>query len=176
MKKKIKRDDLVGGVDLRKPWWGLYPIAKRLNALAQLRDKEQEAWRKAEVIILLMKDLQPEVDPALVTKNRPELAIKSFNLLAKKHPLPLMVRRIQRPQGGFNIYPAPRRETPMQYAIFLLAYYFFSERGWERLKKCPQCGIWFVDSSKNRRKERCSEECTNKWWSWGRRKEAHHKL
>ncbi len=40
------------------------------------------------------------------------------------------------------------------------------------LKQCGQCGYWFVDLTRNHRKERCSGTCTNRWWTRKRRREV----
>lgn len=45
-----------------------------------------------------------------------------------------------------------------------------------RLKKCAQCGKWFVDRTKNHKKDRCSARCTWQYWSWSKRKKANHDL
>ena len=49
--------------------------------------------------------------------------------------------------------------------------FYFQDRGWKRLKRCPisACRKWFVDTSQNRQKARCSDVCTNKWWDRYRR-------
>lgn len=44
-----------------------------------------------------------------------------------------------------------------------------------RLKRCPQCSIWFVDSTKNRISKRCSPKCTTATWTRARRREAGHR-
>ncbi len=43
-----------------------------------------------------------------------------------------------------------------------------------RLKRCPKCAQWFVDSTRNNSKARCSLICTAKWWDRARRREAGH--
>lgn len=53
---------------------------------------------------------------------------------------------------------------------------YFHDQGWERLKRCAVCHIWFVDQTDNRRKDRCSSACTTVWWSRSRRIQAGHKL
>lgn len=52
---------------------------------------------------------------------------------------------------------------------------YFQKIGLDRLKCCPQCQKWFVDRTRNNKKERCSMRCTWKWWSWRKRKEEGHK-
>ena len=53
--------------------------------------------------------------------------------------------------------------------------FYFQDYGWERLKPCPVCHHWFVDTSKNKKTARCSSACTWKWWSRDRRKKMHHR-
>lgn len=61
-------------------------------------------------------------------------------------------------------------------ALWLIWEIYFREIGLERLKRCSQCQRWFVDRTRNKQKERCSQRCTWQWWSWERRKEEGHKL
>jgi hypothetical protein len=179
MEKTKKGDNLVDELTIKNLRKGgpLYAISDRLNSLPGLRGKLREAWKTVEVIILLLKDLQPEGDTPFITGSRPEFAIKYFNRLAKGYRVSLAVHGYKIPENGIStIIPAIEKKTPMQYALWDLWQFVFGNKGWERLKICPQCGVWFVDSSKNKEKERCSKECTNKWWSYKRRKEANHNL
>jgi len=60
--------------------------------------------------------------------------------------------------------------------VTLLWEIFLRKEDLGRLRKCVPCGTWFVDRTKNRSKQRCSDRCTWQHWSWNKRKEAHHKL
>lgn len=51
---------------------------------------------------------------------------------------------------------------------------FFTSPERHRLRKCPVCGRWFVDRTKNKTRIRCSAGCTAKWWNRARRREARH--
>ncbi len=60
--------------------------------------------------------------------------------------------------------------------LWLLWEVFYRHLDLKRLKKCPVCGKWFVDRSKNKSKTRCSAACTWQRWSWAERKKAGHHL
>lgn len=51
---------------------------------------------------------------------------------------------------------------------------FFTSPARDRLRKCPVCGRWFVDHTKNKARVRCSAGCTAKWWNRARRRAARH--
>jgi hypothetical protein len=57
-----------------------------------------------------------------------------------------------------------------------LWWYYFPKNSGTRLKRCPVCRSWFVDTSKNRVTARCSSACTALWWSRDRRKAAGHRM
>jgi hypothetical protein len=69
-----------------------------------------------------------------------------------------------------------RKTDYTEEALWLIWEIYFREIGLERLKRCPQCQHWFVDRTRNKQKERCSQRCTWQWWSWSKRKEEGHNL
>lgn len=104
----------------------------------------------------------------------PAGAIRRFNDLAKENPIPLTIRRSKTKTGAFEIQTGHEPTSPMQSALWFLWQFYFQKKGWERLKRCPQCRRWFVDKTKNKKKDRCSQHCTNQWWSRDRRKKESH--
>lgn len=101
----------------------------------------------------------------------PELSIAYFNNLAHQYPIPLFIFK----DKGKKIYPEHTPTEGMQLALWYLWRFFFHDRGWERLKRCPKCLRWFVDDTRNKQKLRCSPHCTWQWWSRDKRKKARHK-
>ena len=183
---------------------GLRFIAERLNEvlagklpsireIARYRAKSWEddeliCWQMVEGIVESMTD-QPSREkplPSLRTLSTrrswdpnvpvrlPGLSIAAFNELAKRNPIPLRVIEMEK-KGEMEIYPEYYPTTKIGEALWFLWRFFFHERGWERLKRCPQCMKWFVDDTKNKKKERCSPHCTWQWWSRDRRKESAHR-
>ncbi len=43
-----------------------------------------------------------------------------------------------------------------------------------RFRRCPQCGFYFVDATRNRSALRCSKGCTARFWTRPRRRKAGH--
>jgi hypothetical protein len=78
--------------------------------------------------------------------------------------------------GAFrqNVLPLNADAQDLGWGLYLLWSEFFPRRGWERLKLCKKCLEWFVDTTKNRKKELCSTSCRNRYWSRERRREAGH--
>jgi hypothetical protein len=162
---------------------GLQIVADQLNELpyieAQLCDqeiqgplKEQfEGWSLAKEIVSLPLDQRAGV----------------FTKHAKQHPVNMYVEYpIKQLEEVTLIQPtrkeAERKKWPLTLVesrdeigtvLWHLWLFYFRDYGWERLKNCPVCGTWFVDTSKNRATARCSEPCTWRWWSRQRRKEMH---
>lgn len=144
-------------------------IAHRLNTLSS-----GSVWNELAPIISMVCFLPTR------EKKRKQLikAAKLFNELAKKYPIPLRVIQVgddieEQIKMVKSFDRSPTHE--MEDALRILEKYFFHGDGWERLKKCPQCGKWFVDDSRNKKKERCSPHCTWQFWSWDRRKKAGHR-
>jgi hypothetical protein len=63
-----------------------------------------------------------------------------------------------------------RKQAPVAKA---LAVHVSSDPRWQRLKHCPVCRLWFVDTAKNMTQARCSRACTDQWWNRARRRRAH---
>jgi hypothetical protein len=101
-------------------------------------------------------------------------AVSEFNRLARMHPVPLKLWLRRSKKGRLEIVPSLEPSSHEQLSLCFLWEDFFSNRGWERLKRCPRCGKWFPDKTKNRSKKRCSAKCTARWWNRSRRREAGH--
>lgn len=74
-----------------------------------------------------------------------------------------------------KIFAGFRTETTAG-TILSLIWRIFINGDWKRFKQCPQCKKWFVDKTRNNKKDRCSAHCTWQWWSRERRIEEGHKL
>lgn len=183
---------------------GLRFIAERLNEvlagkLSGLRefspsaksweDDELRCWQIMEGIVESMTDQRSREEPlpsprTLFTGKSwdpskpvplPGFAVAAFNWFAQRNPLPLRILE-KYTKEEMEIYPEHYPTTKIEEALWFLWRFFFHERGWQRLKRCPQCMKWFVDHTKNRKKERCSPHCTWQWWSRDRRKESGHRV
>lgn len=147
------------------PFDGLWAIAAHLNGLPDLgveapgRDyplalhESFTAWTLAKSIVSASSLVQ---------------AGKTFTDYAAQHPVNMYVEVTEEtPRTAFS------SRDEIGTALWHLWLFYFRDHGWERLKPCPICHIWFVDTSKNRSTARCSSACTWKWWSRSRRKQAH---
>lgn len=104
----------------------------------------------------------------------PRFAIGVFNDLAEKNPVSLKLIAQKSKSGQIEVIPGHEPSTLTGSILLFLWQYYFKDNGWERLKRCPTCKKWFVDETKNKSKERCSNHCTWLWWTRSRRKEAGH--
>jgi len=156
------------------PQLGLLYIADRLNLLPYLKGQTLEIWKEVQVIVS-SSVTTPSRGSIITGLNRlPSPAVDRFNRLANKTAVRLSI--MQRQKGKdiattAHIHPHDEKG----HAVWFLWRFFFQHRGWERLKRCPQCHRWFVDETRNKKKERCSAKCTNQHWSRERRKIAKHR-
>ncbi len=104
----------------------------------------------------------------------PKLAIHFFNQWAKENPVRLAVRM---GEDGIEAghQSATEAKIEAERALCALWQFYFQGEGFRRLKRCPQCRVWFVDKTRNAKKTRCSRRCTNRWWSRKWRRETKNK-
>ena len=155
---------------LASPLGGLQVIAAHLNELPDQRAQvvesdcpshvkdEVAAWERAERIVTAQPLAQ---------------AVEMFNSEARACPMHLQVELVQDETSTF-IASQERHGDRRGDVLRYLWWYYFPKNEWRRLKNCPVCQSWFVDTSKNRVTVRCSSACTAKWWNRDRRKEAGH--
>jgi len=96
-------------------------------------------------------------------------AAQRFNALADQAPLHY-VAGLWRPEdagqhfitigGGHAVLQ--RSATPQGVWVALLADFLINPQR-DRLRRCPVCGRWFVDATRNRSARRCSRKCTIVW-------------
>lgn len=142
-------------------WEVMEPIVEAMTDQVNWR----EPFPKSVASVLMGKPWNPNKRIP-----RSEVSILIFNAIAKQYPIPL---KIFKGEGEKEIYPDHQpiiREVHL--ALWYLWRFFFRDRGWERLKRCPKCLRWFVDNTRNKKKLRCSSHCTWQWWSRDRRKET----
>jgi len=161
--KKVRRTPDLG----HRKWGELARLAERLNMFgrgAGPADPEEQdrytAWRIIEEI---------------VSSKSLAHAAEQFTALAAAHPIRLEVHMGRATRESKKTEPLPVLAIPldeMGFALDRLWRSYFHGRGWTRLKQCPICQTWFVDPTSDKRKERCSVPCTNRWWSYRKRKEA----
>lgn len=163
--------------------YGVPPELKQIWKNSQLAAWEAylAPWKVMELITETMTD-QARRERTLWTGKPwdlnkrtplPEVAVEVFNELAEKNPISLKLD-VKKTEKTIEPSPGHYPTTEMQEALWFLWNFFFSERGWERLKRCPKCMKWFVDDTRNKRKIRCSRHCTWQWWSRDRRKQEGH--
>lgn len=150
---------------------GLRFIADRLNDSPQ-----SEPWRQAEKVVS-SSVTKPHPYRTILGGDFPSLAVDRFNRLAKRSPICLFVDQGITEKG--RLLTRARTDShndPFSNMVWFLWRFFFQEGGFRRLKKCPQCGRWFVDRSKNRTAVRCSKSCSDKWWNRSKRLAVGHRL
>jgi hypothetical protein len=179
----MKKDD-----DFVQSLGSLEIIAIHLNRIPTMEKGMADIWKRAEHIITSLVDPPPlasEKRGTSLLANDPykrkggpirlwAAAVMDFNEMAEENPVPLHIESLLFPDNKTEFITDEQPRDSAQFAVYLLWLDFFRGRGWERLKRCPQCGKWFVDGSRNRNKNRCSMDCTWKWWSRSKRKEAGH--
>lgn len=102
-------------------------------------------------------------------------AAEKFTAYAVAHPIRLEVHMGRATQKRKEVEPIPVLALPLDeigLALHQLWHSYFHNQGWKRLKQCPICQKWFVDPTSDTRKARCSVTCTNRWWSYSKRKES----
>jgi hypothetical protein len=154
---------------LASPLGGLQVIAAHLNELPGQRAQvvesgcpnhvkgEVAAWEIVERIVSLPLAHAAE----LFNSEAKRLAVFMQVELAPEEPHPFLAS----PGSGDRLSETLRH----------LWWYYFRDQGWTRLKRCPVCLAWFVDTAKNKSTTRCSTACTAKWWTRSRRKQEGHK-
>ena len=130
---------------------------------------EAEAWK---VVVGILTQGQGAQRAALI----PSDAIRQFTALAAQVPMVLYGEE-GAVEGKRNVWYGMRAVNPQDgrgnLVQFLWAHLFINTER-DRLKKCPQCLTWFVDRTRNTKKERCSAACTDQWWNRSRRRAARH--
>jgi hypothetical protein len=75
---------------------------------------------------------------------------------------------------GWPVMLEPRSPRPLEeaevmatycrgIAVRTLATGYFGNPARDRLRRCPQCQRWFVDTTRNKSARRCSPDCTIAW-------------
>lgn len=111
-------------------------------------------------------------------------ATEAFNRAAATVPFRLKVDegadriRLVKGRGGNAAlrrsgrrYPIPRIVGPGGPHAEVVRYLWewFGHPEWRRLKRCPECEKWFVDTTRPRNAQRCGNICT---WRWNNRSRA----
>lgn len=121
------------------------------------------------------RDARRAVEAVLGTSPSGQLSaegVRRFNaavIRAKLYPALVYVRLAERIFAALND-PDPQRAGSGLTALWLLA----EDHGLERLKRCEQCGQWFIDLTRNGSKLRCTARCTWRTWNRSRRRAAGH--
>jgi predicted RNA-binding Zn ribbon-like protein len=150
-------------------------LASTLNELSSKKGSNPDLDKLEEVISMVVS-----AHTRAEKKKRLISTAYLFNHLAIKYPIPLMVmagdlvQRIKMTRDYFEMYHFDRSPAWSTGDVLRRIAIFFDGDNWERIKRCPQCGNWFADYSRNKGKERCSKSCTNRWWSRDRRKQEGH--
>jgi hypothetical protein len=153
----------------------LRDLASTLNELSSKKGSNPDLDKLEEVISLV-------VSAPTVAEKKKQLVSTAylFNDLGIKYPFPPIVtvgglaERIIMIRGYLEKYSLDRSPAFSTGETLRIIAKFFDGDNYERIKRCPQCGNWFVDYSRNKGKQRCSKSCTNRWWSRGRRKQEGH--
>ena len=180
MKKGIKKNS-----DFVHPM--LKFIAQEMNRQTEAkRESDKEIWHDVGLILEAMTDQPPEKPPnkrswfdrqwsSTERYQAPLFAINHFNDLAKKNPVTLQVNVSKTKSGQLIINPTHKGDTLTATMLALLWEYYFQNKGYDRLKRCPKCKKWFVDETRNKSQIYCSHHCGNLYWNRAQRREAGHK-
>jgi hypothetical protein len=175
----------VVDVDEFVRWYQLHALAKLLNG-----DTSTEWGPMAEQLRPLARQVVTACVGRPPTAPIPRAAAAPFNRLAAATPFTFALA----PQGGaydqlvasrggeqHRLLLNPGSESGLmiscadwrgQVVKLLVDYFGHASPG--RLKRCPLCGRWFVDQTRNNTRLRCSLACTWRWWSRDRRRQAGH--
>lgn len=101
-----------------------------------------------------------------------------FNWWAGQYPVQLSLTLEKDSKGRTVLKPVLVAHRPASSAdcmhLRILWETFLGKQGYERLKPCRKCGMWFVDRSRNKRRAFCTEKCANRWWDRKERRAADH--
>lgn len=170
----------------RSPSRALEDLAWFLNKLPEMSGGMAEAWKEAERVVQFVvpdpnrtrairrllgtpPDLMPPRMPSL------EDAAWAFNRMTKRLPSRLTIRADRQARGRVVFRPDVTGPGEAHLAAWMLWRFFFPDEGWRRLKRCPQCRKWFVDTTKNRTKTFFPDSCKDRWWNRERRRGAGHR-
>lgn len=94
-------------------------------------------------------------------------AARQFNLWWEGREVPLRL--------VFDATSRPFRSVVLDSIPYLLWRVLTSEDA-DRVRRCPQCGRYFFDGTRNQSQRRCSPRCTNRFWNRARRRSADHRI
>ncbi|MCM3901646.1 MAG: hypothetical protein ND866_08055 [Pyrinomonadaceae bacterium] len=152
---------------LKSPRAGLQIIADRLNELPVL---QHDAESRDYPPVLKEEYLGWKLAESIVSASSLSRARKTFMIHAVQHPVNMAVEA-----GKAHRHPIVSSRDAVGTVLWHLWLFYFHDREWKYLKRCPVCHRWFVDTSNNKAQIRCSSACTWQWWSRPRRKKMHHR-
>ena len=146
----LYEEHLIAGHERRGAWqrWNTGPVARRAFARA----------------LVLRKTLREVVERILAHRSVPKPAIAAIRDVLGKLTA---CWELTRTKTGFVLKFWPRFDEPDQFLgpIVESACDLLCNRDWSRLKRCanPACGLYFYDSTRNRRRRWCSmRTCGNR--------------
>jgi hypothetical protein len=152
------------------------PSHRRLPKAAQdwgPRGRLSRANRYGELEHLVLKLNDPD-DPVwltaarIVTASTTTEAARLFNALAETIPYHLHVS-VEGADCWPDLVAGPGAAFHARQVARTVWEFFFRNRDKARLKRCEQCGQFFVDYARPNNSVRCSDRCTWQWWNRERR-------
>ena len=181
--KRIKKSTIVRLQEIHQV---LEDLRRRFNALPEYRTEyesvstpklraimvgpsDYEVWKVAERILIKCKNMSAR-------EALPSSVVRQFNALAERAPFTFIIQQRQEKGARQTLLAfAPQMRSRWNvYRATQLLWAVLQHPGRARLKRCPACKQWFVDSVKNSTKQYCSTGCKWKWWDRERRREAGH--
>jgi hypothetical protein len=178
---------------------GLNALVRNLNMIPSFSGDMASAWKKAEEVIsnavpppgvpegyvesehLIQTPLFGEVKVkglhrSFLGHRKPSLvsAAYAFNRWAQEIPVQLEIRVVRIKGGKAELSPDVKTSGAEGLALWMVWRCLFVEE-WQRLRRCPTCHKWFVDTTRNKVMVRCSKSCTDKWWTLDRRRAQGHR-
>ena len=92
-------------------------------------------------------------------------AIRLFNQLAAARRFRLVVTTLQQDGKVVAMPEIAGASDNTAHAIQMIWQWYFGSPHRARLKRCDQCGIFFVDNARPNNSQRCSKLCTWRWWN-----------
>lgn len=164
----------------------LEEVVKQLNRLPGEAADQSEAWKEGVGIVEALLPAPGDdptartllggygVSPGMTPSRRQVrlvgVAVRTFNRLAAKARVEL---RFTLARDGQPLPRFVQDVLPLNQAgeVVRTLWYALSGREWERLRRCDQCGTWFLDRSDSQTRRFCrGGGCSDRWWTRARRR------
>ena len=173
----------IAGSDYMK----LVDVARSLNSITRMTRVTRQTWEQAQEVIsasaravaVRLAHSHSDSDGMREERSWFDWAVEGFRQMAEKAQVRLTLEKMLymgKDRGVIPYISAEPRDEDDVYATIVCHVWtcYFGNPQWRRLKRCPRCRVWFVDTTRNMQKKRCSAQCTWRSWNRARRKAAGH--